>query len=345
MDKIIFATVLVLFPFGQLFKIGFLNAFDITVFFLAIITLFKKPKYPNWYKYFVNFLLFCLFGLVANYLLFTDTSLLYLIRLWSYSMIAVYVWNHQKKLLSIRYSLLAISLASVMLGFIQYFLYPDFRALAEFGWDDHYLRMLGTFFDPAFLGLIMVLGLIIAVYKKNNLVVNFLAFSILLTYSRVSIFLSFLILLWNKKFFAIALMLLTFILLPKNIGEGTTITRTASGINKLQNYKESFEIIKTSPLYGIGFNNLCSYKGTDPKSHSCSGLDSSILFLLATTGAVGAMLLLYTISLMPQGLELKASFIVILLHSLFTNSLFYPHTMFWLFCLVGLSGKVNIERS
>jgi hypothetical protein len=350
MDKIIFATVLVLFPFGQLFKIGTINAFDVAVLLLAIFTLFKKPRYPNWYRYFVNFLLFCIFGLVVNSSLFTFHSSLYVLRLWSYSMIAVYVANYFRNHKSLILNLMSLASVAAVFGFIQYFLYPDFRALAEFGWDDHYLRMVGTFFDPAFLGLILVLGAILAFYYKKYLTFLFLVFGVFLTYSRASFLVLFVFFIIdyfkNKnlpKFLILNSLFLILLLVPKNIGEGTTITRTASGINKLQNYKQSFEIIKTSPLYGIGFNNLCKFKNGDVNSHSCSGLDSSILFLFATTGVVGAILLLYVISLMPGSLELKASFVVVLLHGFFTNSLFYPHIMFWLFSLVGLGSKKDLK--
>ena len=93
MDKIIFFAILVLFPFGQLFKIGFVNLFDVSVLLLAVVTFLKKPKYPKWYRYFVYFLVAGFFGLLVNYSLFTIDSALYLVRLWSCSMVAVYVSN------------------------------------------------------------------------------------------------------------------------------------------------------------------------------------------------------------------------------------------------------------
>ncbi len=345
MVKVIFWAILIVFPFGQLLKIGFINLFDVLVLTLAIITLFKKPQYPEWYKYFLNFLLFCVFGLILNYSLLTLNSSLYLVRLWSYSMIAVYITNYLKNKIDITKSLMAVTFYSALFGFIQYFIYPDTRAFFEFGWDDHYLRMIGTFLDPTFLGLILVLGLILSIDYKKNILSIFLSSAILLTYSRVSILLALLILIWKKKIFVILFLIFVFLFIPKNIGEGTTITRTASGVNKLQNYTESLEIIKNSPIYGIGFNNLCKLKAGNYNSHSCSGLDSSILFLLATTGVIGTMMLLYAISHMPYGLVLKASFIVVFIHSLFSNSLFYPHIMFWLFSLIGLEGKINSQRS
>lgn len=353
MDKIIFISILILFPFGQLFKVGFTNVFDLAVLLLAIITVLKKPKYPKWYKYFFNFLLFCVFGLALNYSLTTIHNTLYLVRLWSYSMIAVYILNYGLKPQLINYkSLITVAVVAAVFGFIQYLFYPDFRALAEFGWDDHYLRMVGTFFDPAFLGLIFVIALVLTINKKNNLITPFLSLALLFTYSRVSILLGLLVLLWNKKLFTILFLLFAFALIPKNIGEGTTITRTASATYKLQNYIESFEIIKFSPIYGVGFNNVCDSKAkilptqTNSKSHSCPGLDASVLFLFATTGVIGLMLFVNFIlqvrnSIFTGHSILNTTFTIILLHSLFSNSLFYPHIIFWMFVLVGLGSKID----
>ena len=125
MDKIIFFAALVLFPFGQLLKIGIVSLFDIAVLLLAMITLWRRPKYPNWYRYFVYFLVTCIFGLLINFSLFSISSAIYLLRLWSYSMVSIYVSNfvHDKK--TIPYTLITISAASAMLGWIQYFIWPD----------------------------------------------------------------------------------------------------------------------------------------------------------------------------------------------------------------------------
>ena len=94
MDKIIFFTILVLFPFGQLFKIGIFNLFDLVILLLAIVTIFKKPKYPEWYRYFIYFIFACAFSLLVNYKLVDIKSVLYLVRLISYSLVAVYVSNY-----------------------------------------------------------------------------------------------------------------------------------------------------------------------------------------------------------------------------------------------------------
>jgi len=361
MDKALFFATLVLFPFSQIFKSGIFNLFDGLVLLLALITFFKKPNYPTWYKYFIYFLLFCVFSLIANGSLFTVNSSLYLLRLWSYSMIAVYISNFYKEKKPIIYYLLPITLATASLGWLQYFIWPDLTALKYLGWDDHLLRMTGTFLDPTFLGLILVLGAIIALQKKYYLVVLFLTLSIALTYSRSSYLALFIVFLLDfvkfrnlKRFIICNLAFVIFLfVLPKGIGEGTTLTRTVSGNNKLINYTETIEIIKKSPLYGVGFNNICSARkiymndtmnDTNLESHACSGSDSSLLFLLATTGVVGLILFINFVLNTPRDVVISISFIAILIHSIFANSLFYPHIMFWMFALVGLKGEVDDKR-
>ena len=65
-------------------------------------------------------------------------------------------------------SLLAVSIASSVFGILQYLIWSDLTALKYLGWDDHLLRMVGTFLDPTYLGLILVLGIIIASEKFST---------------------------------------------------------------------------------------------------------------------------------------------------------------------------------
>jgi len=350
MDKIIFFTTLVLFPFGQLFKVGIFNAFDVVILLLALITIFKKPIYPKWYKYFIYFLLFGLFSLLINLNLFEIKSLLYLVRLWSYSLIAVYVFNFVTDRKVVIKSLIAISVVSAVFGWIQYLIWPDLTALKYLGWDDHLLRMVGGFLDPTYLALIIVLGVVIAVYDQNKKILYFLLISLAFTYSRSSYLVATLFLLYKKKFIALIIFALTILIIPKMIGEGTNLARTVSGSNKLINYQETIEIFKKSPVIGVGFNNICAARrlylnDNNSESHACNGSDSSILFLLVTTGIIGLILFINFIIHVPATPVLQISFIAVFIHSLFANSLFYPHIMFWLFVLLGLKTKVSSQSS
>ena len=111
-------------------------------------------------------------------------------------------------------------------------------------------------------------------------------------------------------------------------------------------------------VIGIGFNNMCEarqkYLGdVNTESHACNGSDSSILFLLSTVGIVGFILFISFIRQMTSDqllttkwqAPLMTSAVVVMLHSTFANSMFYPHIMFWIFCLVGLQTEVDSKRS
>lgn len=357
MDKIIFFTVLALFPLGQLLKFGQFNLFDISVAVLAIYTIIKKPRYPNWYKYFFYFILFGLFSWIVNYFIFGNylfyKGILYLLRLFIYSFVPIYIYNfhskpHEDK--SIINNLLTISIISTIIGWIQYIFWPDLTSLKYLGWDDHLLRMVGSFLDPTYLALIIVLGIIAALELKKEKLFYFLLVSLAFTYSRASYLVLGLLLVAKKKFIALTLFAIVVLLIPKMIGEGTNLARTTSGSNKLVNYKETIEIYKKSPIFGIGFNNFCAARNNylgdlKTNSHSCSGSDSSILFILATTGVVGLFLFINFLVQVPKSKILITSFVAVLIHSLFANSMFYPHIMFWIFVLVGLRSEVNSDRT
>jgi len=207
--------------------------FDAVVLSLAAITFFKKPKYPEWYRYFIYFILFASFSLLVNYKLFELKSILYLVRLISYSFIAVYIQNFFKKqiITSKRQAplisyLLILSCASAALGWLQYIFWPNLTALKYLGWDDHLLRMVGTFLDPTYLGLILVLGIILAEKLNIKKIIYFLLISLAFTYSRSSYLIASLFLIYKKKFLPLIIFILIILLLPKNIGEGTNLART-----------------------------------------------------------------------------------------------------------------------
>ncbi|HLD92342.1 MAG TPA: O-antigen ligase family protein [Patescibacteria group bacterium] len=362
MDKIIFTFLLIAFPLGQLVKFGIFNIFDVLVVILAILTLLKSIKYPNWYPYFLSFIFFGLFSWTVNIFIIKDPlvfkGLLYLIRLFSYSFVAVYVFNYLKSKhgLSIRdkkekiiNSLLSVSIASTLFGWIQYLVLPDTRFLKDVGWDDHLYRMVGTFFDPAFLALIILLGIVIALYQKKTKTFLFLLISLAFTYSRATYLGLGLFLIFKRKFLPLVIFAVVVLFLPKMLSEGTDFGRVASNINKLSNYEETLSIIKKSPAIGVGYNNFCpariKYLNDDNTlSHSCFGSDSSILFILATTGVIGFVLFLSFIFRVPNSYLVSISFLLIMVHGLFTNSLFYPHVMFWMFTLLGSGSEVDRKR-
>jgi len=123
----------------------------------------------------------------------------------------------------------------------------------------------------------------------------------------------------------------------------------------LENYFEAGQIFVRSPLFGIGFNNLCLAKESfgikvEPLSHACSGIDSSFLMILVTLGIIGLIMagywfILIWLRIKPDkfGFALKAILISLLVHSQFNNSLFYPWVLIFLALFLPLALKTNAK--
>ncbi|HLB60102.1 MAG TPA: O-antigen ligase family protein [Patescibacteria group bacterium] len=304
--------------------------------------------------------------------------------------------------------LTASGVIAALFGLVQYVTYPDLRNLMYLGWDPHEYRVFGTFLDSGFTGLFYVLTLILITIrfmhssagnktdilsKISNLfrtpvvwgicwIMTYLALA--LTYSRSS-FLSLLVAfgiisLFRKTvlpFFFIAILLAVTVLLlprPSETAEGTKLERTASVGARLTNYQQSLEIIKDSPVYGIGFN-MMRYENRErgfvqpyewQESNAAAGLDNSFLFIWATTGIVGLIAFFNIIfrifksamkqfgnettlpdrvirQLMEMAGEVKqwdvltlSTLAAVITHSFFNNSLFYPWVMLWIWLLLGI---------
>lgn len=363
---------LTLFPLGQLIRINYplfglsirIHPTDLVVFSSLAAVIFSKPKLPKVFNYISPFLYAAGFSLVFSLASFSPKELfiggLYLLRFLSYAAFFVLVYRlsfrRERLKQTLFNSLILVSLVTAIFGWIQYFWLPDLRTLKLLGWDDHLYRLVGTFLDPSFTGIILVFGFLLSMIKfiKTNdrkllLMSAFFMISVAFTYSRssyLSLFTGlFLLPLFVKRSVKNILAILTigFLLvvlsLPRPESEGVKLERTHSIYAKVQNYQETMAIIRKNPLFGIGFNNMClarkGYFGdAGYESHSCSGADSSLLFVAATTGIVGffiflamAMGVLKAVKKNIYGLAFLATSAALFTHSLFTNSLFYPWVM------------------
>ena len=78
------------------------------------------------------------------------------------------------------------------------------------------------------------------------------------------------------------------------------------------------------------------------ENHAGAGADSSLLFVLATTGLIGLMayswlwLGIYKLALKAKSAVFLASLTALCAHSFFLNSLFYAWIMAWLWMLVAV---------
>ncbi len=379
-SQILVFVYLVLFPFGQIFRFNLkvldlvipVQPIDLVAALSLPFCLLLKYKKPKVFKYIFSFLLAALFSYVLSLLIFRQKEVffggLYLLRLFTYVSFFLLAWNFAKNRKGIRNvllkSLIAVSLILAFFGWIQYLFYPDIRSLTIWGWDDHLYRLVGTFLDPGFTSIILVFGFLICFLKflenkkrKYIFPLLFLLMTIGFTYSRAGylallagIFVVFLLKKRLRIFFIVLLILtLLIFLLPRPSSEGVKLERMFSIYARLENYSQTLLIIKKSPLFGVGFNNLClarqKYLGKGEfGSHSCSGSDSSLLFVLATTGVIGFLLfidIVYQLSKkIPVGFNRTlfiATSVALIVHSLFVGSMFYPWVMGWMGILLASS--------
>lgn len=357
MEQVILFAVLSIFPFGRLLGHWPL---DVVVGLAGLWGLLAFRQRSTAFKALSGFMLAAIFSF---FVALPGTGWpavakggLYLIRLLGYWLFLDFVVNLVRKNPEIKpllfRSLMVILGAVAVFGWIQYFFYPDLTALKHLGWDDHLYRLVGTFLDPGFTSLFLVLGAVFSLGTGLSLPV-FLVISLAFTYSRTG----YLALLAAMAFLArktkraiglIVVLALAILILPKPAGEGVNLVRTYSISSRIENYVETLKIAGKSPVFGIGFNNICFYK-TDASSHSCSGADSSLLLILATTGIVGLLMFFYSVVKLFQSLQrgfyfniLVASSVALGVHSLFVNSLFYPFTMAFFSLLLSLQ---NFKKS
>jgi hypothetical protein len=380
----------IIFLFLAFFPLGLLPSFGITlvnknvafhlVDILALVTLpilvIKTYKKPPFYTSFRAFVAICLFSLLFSLTLFSLPEVLagslYLIRFIAYFALFILTWNEvisgRIKRPLLFNSLILASVFTAVYGWIQYIFVPKFRLLKILGWDDHLFRLAGTFLDPGFTGIILVLGALLCLQnilaKKDKFSVlsfAFLTISIAFTYSRaafIAYFVGIAVTLFLAKktkliLVIMSLFILVLPLLPRPAGEGVRLERLVSGEQRVDNYKETLAIFKTSPIFGIGFNNLCSARSKlfsgDFTSHACSGSDSSLLTVLATTGVVGMFIFLNLFSLVFKSLNkniysttLIVCSLSLIVDSLFVNSIFYPWVMGYIAMLIALAVKEKI---
>jgi len=340
--KIALYLTIILFFFGQLFRLQLLNIsfpiFDIALLFLAFSNLLSnKFNLKNLHSWVIYFSLFSLLTLVLNWFRFpfSLSSFFYWLRLVSLLSLFLFPLNIDQK--TDKFFRL-ILWSGLIFGFIQYIFWPDFTYFSTLNWDPHLYRLLGTFFDPTFTGLIFLLFLIkIYFSSQTKLFLIPIYFGLALTYSRSSllafmiVFAFIAIIKKNLKIFLISLLIFvsTIIILPRMPGEGTKLERTSSIKAKIANYKSGLKLFFTSPIVGVGYNNLSTIR-PDKNSHANSGFDGSLLTICVTTGLIGLFLFSKIFIQNLGSLYWQSILLTVFIHSLFANSLLYPWILFFL---------------
>jgi len=386
--RFIFIFLLVIFPLGQLLRWSVplfpglrLHVLDLLVFWF-VLTWFigrkvKRKKFlPPWlFKPMAIFAGMASFSLILRVTSLSLTDFLpaffYLVRLFFYFF---FYWSltdflKENSLPVFKY-LIFEGVAVAALALAQYVFRPDMRFLFGWGWDEHFFRAIGTFIDPAFTGLLLVLAF--SVWLNETLTLKRKTFSgwsfgliillaIGLSFSRSSYLILLvtlgIILIFQKKLkvFAVASLFFLFLVffLPKPAGEGVNLLRTSSLLAKSDNYRQTWQIIKDNFWFGVGFNALRStqrdYGFLSPESwqetNAGAGVDNSFLFVWATSGILGLAAFLFLwgkiigkslrkIKKSGQALVLFSTIISLTLTAFFVNAIFYPWVLFWLMLLL-----------
>jgi hypothetical protein len=185
--SLIFGYLLV-FPFGQLARLPFgfspevrIYLTDIFVFLIVtfwgiwrIKTKKEKKEKPDLFWPILAFIGAAALSLLVNVPRLAEKEILvaslYLLRFVFYAGIYLVAWdieNFKFQISNFKLKLPALLMfvggLSATFGLLQYLLFPDTRSLAAYDWDPHYYRVIGTFLDPGFLGMIMVLTIVLVI--------------------------------------------------------------------------------------------------------------------------------------------------------------------------------------
>lgn len=355
-------ALIISFAFGNLYKFSFfspdvhLSLLDMVVFIITFMNLKSYILNLSKYRHLTTpILAFFTAGFVS--LIFAiqvygwqaiGVGAMYLARWIVYSLFFASIIQliKPKQIVYIMYS---ISIITAILGIAQYIIFPDIRSLTIAEWDPHYFRVVGTFLDPGFTGIILVFTLIFFTLRNHKFLWALAYIPFALTYSRSSyaaFLASMAYIAWKGKgrkfFFGILLLFtLTIYLLPRAPdGEGVKLERTNSIQARIDSWTTAWKIFTQHPILGVGFNTYRYAQRASLQSHAGAGSDSSLLFVAATTGLVGLLVYLWYLNrLRTMNYELQATLVAVLVHSIFLNSLFYPAVMVWITLLLSVSGS------
>jgi O-antigen ligase len=266
--------------------------------------------------------------------------------------------------------LLISGMMLLLTGYVQFFFYPALRNLLYAGWDEHFYRMFGTFLDPNFFGLFLVVFCLFVLslfLMKKKLSMKILLgvlgllglLGIILTYSRtafIALAVGLLVLFWHTiSFKKVVLVVGVLILLGLGVmtfvgrrAEGNDMFRLTSSRARVGDARNALIIFSKHPLFGVGFNAYRYAQYTEgfmkesptQEDHGGSGADNSWLFVLATTGIIGFCMYVYFWKIHLDDLRRSknsfglATLTALWVGSLFTNGLFYPPLLVWLWIVL-----------
>lgn len=250
----------------------------------------------------------------------------YLIRYISYALLSFIVIDeiqNEKEAKSLINCIIASALLLAIGGFTQLLVYPDLKALEEYGWDPHINRLVSTWLDPNFVGgfLAMVIAISLSLSLSTKklsqkigllIIVAVLGLALFLTYSRsayVALAISLLVIgLLRSRIMLITCIILFIIGINTSERAAQRVEELSTSVQSLisqsaqnpdptarlriKSWEQTLSLIAKRPILGSGYNTLkyVNYQegfveNTD--IHSASGSDASLLTILATTGILG----------------------------------------------------------
>lgn len=356
------------FPFGSaksisLSEISLLST--LITLFVWQVGIKKKIIFPKILWWIIGFWIVGLVGLVWSGVL---TGGLYLVRFMIYSLSA---WLGFCLAKNLERWIWIIGVILAELSIFQLIILPDLFVLSQFGYDPHINRAFSSLLDPNFFGAILCLILPIGLLKLSKkwdvnwmVGIALILLMVVLTFSR-SAYLALAIELgifgifkWRKALVVlIAIVVLGLIFVPKfseRVRGG--INLDASAKERIESWQKGLVIWQTSPVIGVGFDNVRYVSSrtnlvkifSSDGGNSGAGIDSGIIFILATTGLLGLVIFIggwiMLIKYIPKSPD-KFVFVVALVglcvDGQFINSWFYPPIMLIVYLWAGaLLGRV-----
>lgn len=394
--KILLWILVGLLSLGQLQRIELTGVFQginfylhdlVIIFFIFHVVFTNFTRFTTYLKkYWKNkkietfFICFAVFSVIINYSITPDFSqLLYILRLTTYIFfgftLRYLVTKKEYKTEYLQFQVFSVGLLALILGFLQYLFIQDTRFLSILGWDDHFGRLIGSYFDPGFTGLIFLLTLLIGLKNsflqhkalKLLLVITF-SWGIVLTFSRATYLALLLVLVLISldsikktgrkiKQFGIGLsfFLVLIFLAPKPYGEGVNLLRTSTIIARATAIQEQLQLVSVKTfLIGNGvFSQKNSLTTTGQEATEIPAIipshsripDNIFINVLLSTGVIGVVL--FSLLLIKWSRELSASdiyvfagFAALILHSQFSNSLLQPFVL-----LIFLASTATIKKT
>jgi hypothetical protein len=308
--------------------------FESIFFFLGVLA----------FSYLITFYKYSLFNNIIAFL--------YLARLNIYLLFFIYATDHIKKnKLSFDSGIILFAAVTAVTSIIQYFLYPDLRNLYYLGWDPHYFRTFGLFFDTSISSAIygMILLYLInlkleAIYENLLRWVGVAVYGLLglLTYSRgfyIAVMITLVFYFIKRKLYLwIAGLILIFtvgiLLIPKPTGESTNLRRIFTIESRLKDNIHAIEVWKKSPDFGIGYNRIPSIKTGSKMAHSQGAFSSSFTTILATGGLLGLFGFIWVLADLAKLSQVSKFYVVFIsIFSIFDNIILAPFTLLLLLVL------------